>query len=194
LPIVFHIELQENNITDLHGLAFDGLLQLITLNMSHNRIGPKLTNNVFHGLVSLQRLDLSHNEVIHLTESSGRNQHSNPSPTPFEPLLSVSYIDLSYNHISFLNDLSFPKSEWIPYKLAIVNLIGNVQLGAVGVTRYVHKARNESQAAQELDKNEPYTVWLSDECRCTCPTLSTCISYGRMATQIQPKCLLEFCN
>jgi Leucine-rich repeat (LRR) protein len=194
LPIVFHVELQENEITDLRALAFDGLLQLISLNMSHNRIGPKLANDVFHGLVSLQQLDLSHNEIIHLTESSGRNQNSNPSTSPFEPLLSVHNIDLSHNHISFLNDLSFPKSPWIPYKLTLVNLLGNVQLGAVGVTRYIHKACNESQDVSEVDKNEPYTVWLNDECRCTCPTLSTCISYGKRAAQVQPKCLLEFCN
>jgi Leucine-rich repeat (LRR) protein len=193
LPIVFHIQLQNNEIAQLRSLAFDGLLQLITLNMSSNRIA-KLPYDTFNGLVSLQQLDLSHNMLVQVSENA-RNADASSTPStlssPFEPLLSVHTIDLSHNHISYVNDHSFPKSPWIPYKLTRVSLLNN-PLEALGVTRYIHKYANISSL--ELDKNEDYTVWLSDTCRCTCPSLSTCIGYGKRSTQVQPKCKLEFCS
>lgn len=40
--------------------AFDGLLQLLTLNMSSNAL-VRIPPDAFYGLVSLQRIDLSNN-------------------------------------------------------------------------------------------------------------------------------------
>lgn len=42
--------------------AFDGLLQLLTLNLSMNAI-KHIPINAFVGLVSLQQMDLSHNLI-----------------------------------------------------------------------------------------------------------------------------------
>ena len=192
LPIVFDVQLQYNNIQEVQSLAFDGLLQLLALNVSHNRI-TKLPTDVFTGLVSLQSLDMSHNELTQLSESTrDRPTSATSTKSPFEPLLSVEFINLAHNRISYMNDYSLPRSPYIPYKLTRVNLLDN-PLGAVGVTRYIHKSPRSKIVFSEVDKNEDYTVWLSDTCRCTCPQLSMCITYGKRALQVQPKCLLENC-
>lgn len=45
--------------------AFDGLLQLLKLDLSMNRI-QNIPSNAFTGLVSLRSMDLSHNELKRL--------------------------------------------------------------------------------------------------------------------------------
>lgn len=49
--------------------AFDGLLQLITLNLSSNAI-KTLGSDAFVGLVSLQEMDLSHNFIEKIDNKS----------------------------------------------------------------------------------------------------------------------------
>src|SRR5207237_1409194 len=110
LPIVFHVELQHNYIKELEPLAFDGLLQLLTLDLSHNE---------------LVQISDSGRDASGQSFSSSTRTVSTVAHSPFEPLLSAEMIDLSFNHISYLNDVSFPKSPYIPYKLTRVKLLGN---------------------------------------------------------------------
>lgn len=116
LPIVFDLDLDQNQIDNVTVSAFDGMLQLLRLNMSHNRI-EKLAPEVFKGCVSLQSLDLSYNQLTAL---------ENKTHGVLEDLLSLERINLSHNSLSFINDRTFPKSPYIPYKLTRVDLSYNL--------------------------------------------------------------------
>ncbi|OTF71921.1 leucine-rich transmembrane protein [Euroglyphus maynei] len=95
--------------------AFDGLLQLLSLNISHNQLAG-LTPDVFNTLVSLRTLDLSYNHL---------NSLDNGTHSIFGPLLSMETLNLSHNHISIIKDRSFPYSPWIPNKLRHLDLSYN---------------------------------------------------------------------
>lgn len=57
------------NVSFASDRAFDGLLQLLTLNLSSNAI-ETLDMGAFMGLVSLQDMDLSHNFIEKLDNKS----------------------------------------------------------------------------------------------------------------------------
>lgn len=87
--------------------TFEGLLQLLELNASHNQL-RHISPDVFNTMVSLHTLDLSHNQMSSL---------DNKTHSIFGPLLSLDRLNLSTNRISLIRDRSFPHSPWIPYKL-----------------------------------------------------------------------------
>lgn len=115
--------------------AFDGLLQLLTLNLSKNAI-ETIPLDAFFGLVSLRKMDLSHNFIEKL---------DNKTNSIFEDCLSLQEVridedlcnkskriniisfqlNLSYNKISFITRKMFPSNPWIPYRLERVDLSYN---------------------------------------------------------------------
>ena len=95
--------------------AFDGLLQLLKLNLSSNSL-YYIPNEAFIGLVSLRSLDLSHNYLEKL---------DNKTNGLLDDCLSLEKIDLSYNKISFITRKTFSSSPWIPYRLREIDLSFN---------------------------------------------------------------------
>ena len=118
LPVVFELNLQRNQISNISVKAFSGLLQLLKLNLSENQI-TKLKPGAFESLVSLSVLDLSKNKIPVL---------ENNTNGILEDLLSLEYLNISHNHISFIRPTTFPKSPYIPYKLKHVDLSYNFML------------------------------------------------------------------
>jgi len=100
--------------------AFEGLLQLLTLNLSSNGI-QQLQNDIFIGLPSLRNLDLSFNSLTKL---------DNKTNGVLDDLLSLETLDLSHNRISFVTKKTFPSHQYIPYNLRNLNLsyLNNNQL------------------------------------------------------------------
>lgn len=86
LPVVFEVNMHNNQITTISPHAFAGLLQLLTLNLSSNAL-KAISNEAFFGLVSLRKLDLSHN----LIEKVDNKTHG-----LFEDCLSLEKVDLFY--------------------------------------------------------------------------------------------------
>lgn len=95
--------------------AFEGLLQLLTLNLSSNGL-QQLPNDIFIGLPSLRTLDLSHNSLSKL---------DNKTHGVLDDLLSLERLDLSHNRISFVTKRTFPSHQYIPYNLKYLDLSYN---------------------------------------------------------------------
>lgn len=95
--------------------AFEGLLQLLTLNLSANGL-QQLPNDIFIGLPSLRTLDLSHNALSKL---------DNKTHGVLDDLLSLERLDLSHNRISFVTKKTFPSHQYIPYNLQYLDLSYN---------------------------------------------------------------------
>ncbi|XP_037955077.1 chondroadherin-like protein [Teleopsis dalmanni] len=115
LPVLFELNLYKNGIKDINKHAFEGLLQLLTLNLSHNSI-INIPNDAFVGLPSLRRLDLSHNYLTKL---------DNKTNGVLDDLLSLEYLNLSNNKISFVTKKTFPSNIYIPYNLKYLDLSYN---------------------------------------------------------------------
>jgi len=115
LPVVFQLKLDNNGLNEISPFAFDGLLQLINLTLSGNKI-VSLTSEAFKGLVSLQLLDLSNNKLTRL---------ENKTHSLLEDLLSLERLNLSHNRLSYISPKSFPSSEYVPYKLRVLDLSHN---------------------------------------------------------------------
>lgn len=98
------------------GKAFNGLLQLLTLNISRNAL-KSIPPDAFFGLVSLQKIDLSHNFLEKL---------DNKTNSIFEECLSLREINLSNNKISFITRKMFPSNIYVPYRLEKVDLSHNL--------------------------------------------------------------------
>lgn len=116
LPVVFELKLDNNRIKEIMPAAFGGLLQLINLTLSHNELA-RISGETFNGLVSLRFLDLSHNHLTRL---------ENKTHSILEPLLSLERLCLAHNRFSFMAAKSFPASEYIPLKLAQLDLSHNL--------------------------------------------------------------------
>lgn len=59
-----HLDLSDNNLTNLAGIMFDHLLNLQTLNLSKNAINNKhIHPQLFQHFPQIQHLDLSHNQI-----------------------------------------------------------------------------------------------------------------------------------
>lgn len=115
LPIVFELLLVRNKISEVAINAFDGLLQLLNLDLSENNI-TELAVGSLSGLVSLREINLSHN---------GLERTENDTNCIFEDNLSLKKIDLSYNRFSNIKQLSFPQKRWTNYKVEDINLAHN---------------------------------------------------------------------
>lgn len=115
LPIVFELNLANNQIRNISNRAFEGLLQLLTLNFTNNRLS-KIPNGAFQGLVSLRSLDLSYNQLEKL---------DNKTHGLLDDCLSLEKLNLSHNKISFITKKMLPNDPWIPYKLKEVDLSYN---------------------------------------------------------------------
>lgn len=138
MPILFSLNLSNNNITLIGPHTFSGLLQLITLNVSHNQV-KTITPDSLKGLTSLQTLDLSYNLMTRM---------ENRTNSFFEDLLSLNSLLLAGNRISFITNKSFPSSRWIPYQVTHVDLSGNM-LGSIasseGMDRITHLLLHHNQ-------------------------------------------------
>ena len=95
--------------------AFEGLLQLLTLNLTSNKL-THIPNGAFQSLVSLRSLDLSHNKLERL---------DNKTHGLLDDCLSLERLNLSHNRISFITKKTFPNDPWIPYRLKEVDLSYN---------------------------------------------------------------------
>lgn len=96
--------------------AFEGLLQLLHLNLSRNSL-KIIPNEAFIGLPSLRKLDLSFNRISKL---------DNKTNGIFDDLLSLSELHLQHNRISFVTRKSFPEHQYIPYNLLYLDLSHNL--------------------------------------------------------------------
>lgn len=96
--------------------AFEGLLQLLQLNLSRNAI-QLIPNDAFIGLPSLRGLDLSFNRITKL---------DNKTNGIFDDLLSLNTLHLHNNRISFVTKKSFPEHQYIPYNLMYLDLSYNL--------------------------------------------------------------------
>jgi len=115
LPTLFSLNLAGNSIDEVSPFAFNGLLQLLSLNLSHNSIAS-LEQDALKGLVSLQTLDLSYNALTRI---------ENRTNSLFEDVLSLESLYLAGNRLSFLTPKSLPYSQWIPYKIRVLDLSHN---------------------------------------------------------------------
>lgn len=116
--------------------AFDGLLQLLTLNLSMNAI-KHIPINAFVGLVSLQQMDLSHNLIEKLDNKTNGaldnclslrkviKQISIASLIKLTLAFILLQINLSHNKISSVNRKTFPYDQYIPYRLEYIDLSYN---------------------------------------------------------------------
>lgn len=95
--------------------AFEGLLQLLNLNLSANAI-ETIPNDAFIGLPSLRKLDLSYNFLTKL---------DNKTHGVLDDLLSLEDLNLSHNKISFVTKKTFPENQYIPYNLRYLDLSYN---------------------------------------------------------------------
>ncbi|XP_021923818.1 toll-like receptor 13 isoform X2 [Zootermopsis nevadensis] len=88
----------------LEDRAFEGVLDLETLKLTHNNFGkigqPEL---IFAGLVNLTTLDLSYNQL-----TGWKSRGKSPSDTPVLPKLTT--LDLSGNPLEYLHNDTF---EWL---------------------------------------------------------------------------------
>lgn len=122
-------------------MAFDGLLQLLQLDMSKNFIRT-IPIDAFTGLVSLRGLDLSHNQLKKLDNKTNGvlddclsletvNNLSSTVHSYTKYSLSLTYfssspqINLSHNKFSFITLKTFPSSPWVPYRLREIDLSYN---------------------------------------------------------------------
>ena len=107
--------MSHNNISNVSLNAFEGLLQLILVDLSNNNL-TFIPPGAFATLVALQSINLSHNRLEKL---------ENKTHGLFDDCLSIKKLDLSFNKIPFVTKLMFPEHRWIPYKLEEVNLSHN---------------------------------------------------------------------
>jgi Leucine-rich repeat (LRR) protein len=140
--------LANNNIRNVSARAFDGLLQLIVLNMTNNNIS-RIPNGGLHGLVALQSLDLSHNKIEKL---------DNKTHGLFDDCLSLERLNLSHNRISFITRKTFPSSPYVPYKLSDIDLSYNsmpvVTFDLVFGTSKVQKLNLAHNSISDIRKGE----------------------------------------
>ncbi|CAL4124637.1 unnamed protein product [Meganyctiphanes norvegica] len=73
--------------------TFYGLLRLMVLNLSHNRL-THVNREMFRDLSTLQVLDLSHNDISVLVDMS------------LSTLINLHHLDMSYNHIHAVEEYS----------------------------------------------------------------------------------------
>lgn len=115
LPIVFELNLADNQIHNISKRAFEGFLQLLTLNLTNNNISH-IPNGAFQSLVSLRTLDLSYNNLEKI---------DNKTHGLLDDCLSLERVNLTHNKMAFITRKTFPNDPWIPYKLKEVDLSYN---------------------------------------------------------------------
>lgn len=115
MPTLFTLDLAGNSISQVSPFAFNGLLQLLSLNLSRNRM-MTIEPDSLKGLVSLQSLDLSYNFLSRI---------ENRTNSFFEDLLSLEWLNLAGNRLSFLTSKSLPSSQWVPHKMRFLDLSFN---------------------------------------------------------------------
>jgi len=115
LPTLFSLNLAGNVLSQVSPFAFNGLLQLLSLNLSRNSISS-IEQDCLKGLVSLQTLDMSFNLLTRI---------ENRTNSMFEDLLSLESLYLAGNRLSYLTPKSLPSSQWVPYKITLLDLSHN---------------------------------------------------------------------
>ncbi|XP_073995187.1 toll-like receptor 6 [Rhodnius prolixus] len=86
------LDISRNQLTSawINSGTFSGLIRLVLLNLSHNRI-TKLDPTFFHDLYTLQILNLEHNSIDAIP------------PDTFTPMNNLHTLVLSYNKISYID-------------------------------------------------------------------------------------------
>nr|CAD7405725.1 unnamed protein product [Timema cristinae] len=105
------LDLSRNQLTSawINSGTFSGLIRLVLLNLSHNRI-TKLDPTFFRDLYTLQILNLEHNQIETI-----------PADT-FAPMNNLHTLVLSYNRISYLDGYSMNGL----YVLSLLSLDNNI--------------------------------------------------------------------
>lgn len=154
------LDLSKNELTSLwiNRDTFSGLIRLIDLNLSHNKI-TKIEKHVFRGLYSLQLLDLSHNLIEKLADNSftdlknlnglllNNNRLKQINHFDFSELYVLKVLSLSSNFIETLHEKSFEnlthlhdlnlndnKLEAIPFGMKQLRFLKSLDLGKNQIT------------------------------------------------------------
>lgn len=163
--------------------AFDGLLQLLKLDISANEI-RQIPIDAFTGLVSLRRLDLSFNHLKKLDNKTRgvlddclslesvnihRSQHridyiSPPISHYFSSFFLCRQINLSHNKFSFVTSKTFPSSPWVPYRLREIDLSYNempvLTYDLAFGTAKVKTLNISHNVINEIRRSECIEIWL----------------------------------
>lgn len=129
-----HLNLQNNNITELSGEAFAGLSSLRTLNLSHNHL-ETLPEGLFAGSKELREIHLEHNDLYELPKGlfhrleqllvldlSGNQLTSHHiDNTTFAGLIRLVVLNLAHNALTRIDYRTFKEL----YFLQILNLRNN---------------------------------------------------------------------
>ncbi|XP_018576955.1 protein artichoke [Anoplophora glabripennis] len=98
LPIsVSHMDLSYNDFEELPPKLWPSMNSLLSLDMSHNRLGDSLGDGAFTGLLTLQRLNLNYNGM------------TNPPLSAISELTSLQYLYLEGNNMTNLGRNAFGK-------------------------------------------------------------------------------------
>lgn len=106
-----HLDLSDNNLTNLVWQMFDPLPNLRALNLSHNAISNEHMQSIlFHRFTQLQHLDLSHNKIMSIVrerqhESMVNIVNSTNNQSSSKRLASVPKSEGIFNHMPELNEL-----------------------------------------------------------------------------------------
>ncbi|KAJ8718103.1 hypothetical protein PYW07_006033 [Mythimna separata] len=118
--ILTELDLSVNSITNIEYSAFQSLIQLISLNLSKNKVIDFVVNA--NDLADLKYLNLSGNYITQLYYES------------FSAMTKLQNLDLSYNQLDFIPDMTFNNN----YNLKLVNMTYNEieKLDSIHITMF----------------------------------------------------------
>ncbi|KAJ8717450.1 hypothetical protein PYW08_005849 [Mythimna loreyi] len=118
--ILTELDLSSNSITNIEYSAFQSLIQLISLNLSKNKVIDFVVNA--NDLADLKFLNLSGNYITQLYYES------------FSAMTKLQNLDLSYNRLEFIPDMTFNNNN----NLKLVNMTYNEieKLDSIHITMF----------------------------------------------------------
>lgn len=142
------LSLESNHLISVPSAALAGLRKLTYLNLNHNRIRQLIADQLFPASIqaTLKTLLIAHNHLAHIDAFT------------FQSLSSLQHLDLSGNHLIFLNDCAFCSSSMISNsKLLYLNLASNrlslipfALLASLGSLQALDLADNLIETVQDL--------------------------------------------
>lgn len=120
VDILTELDLSVNSITNIEYNAFQSLIQLISLNLSKNKLIDFLVNA--HDLAHVKYLNLSSNYISRLYYES------------FSSMTNLQNLDLSFNQLAYISDMTFNNN----YNLKLVNMTYNdiEKLDSIHITMF----------------------------------------------------------
>lgn len=123
-----HLDLSNNELTNLTWQMFDRLLELRALNLSYNLIDSEhIEYKLFHRrFTQLQYLDLSNNKIMSIVHGHANNTSNNPSTTIrltqadgfFVYMPELHELDLSHNQI-----VDLPRTAFVANTLPMLHVL-----------------------------------------------------------------------